>query len=274
MGNQIPRHFLNLRLCVNFPLHQQPLVKTRMSAKQIVRGMLIPSYFATGVLLAECDGKEECDDTKKLVRARDLPLYADPPKPLANTNTLESEEGVLLTTIRCARQELQAIVVQAKAIRSEVSHMIDQTTKETEDAVEYLRQEENLLPRLGAIGLGGLAGYLLAIRRGIIRKMLYTSFGSGIVASVAYPNQALEYTEEVVAEAKKYAVLGYHFLNGVTRDLTGYQLPALSIGHLNISDSHHPPPDAVPSTAHLLPPTTTPTHIPLPGEQHEAKPNK
>lgn len=125
---------------------------------QIVRGMLIPSYFATGVLLAECDGKEECDDTKKLVRARDLPLYADPPKPLAkyvpyinsqwwwidasfltglfilihSTNTLESEEGVLLTTIRCARQELQAIVVQAKAIRSEVSHMIDQTTKETE----------------------------------------------------------------------------------------------------------------------------------------------
>lgn len=56
------------------------------------------------------------------------------------------------------------------------------------------------------------------------------------------------------------------FVNVVSKDLTGYQLPVLSIGHLNISDSAHPPRDAVPSTAHLLPPTATPTHIPLPGE--------
>lgn len=54
----------------------------------------------------------------------------------------------------------------------------------------------------------------------------------------------------------------------VSRDLTGYQLPPLPyMSHFIVSDSPHPPSEAVPSAEHLLPPTVTPVHIPLPGEE-------
>uniref|UniRef100_A0A0A9XSM4 MICOS complex subunit n=1 Tax=Lygus hesperus TaxID=30085 RepID=A0A0A9XSM4_LYGHE len=246
-----------------------------MYTRTFVKGLLLPSI-GVGVVHAKGEqDKEDCDDSKKLIRARDLPLYVEPPKCVTCSNKIDNDDGFLITTIRCARQEFQQIVGQARIIQTEAQNLAEEVRRETEDIVSYLRQEENLLPRLGAIGLGGFAGYLLACRKGLIKKTLYSTAGASLIAAVAYPNQAKEYTEEVMCEVKKYAVIGYHFLNGVSRDITGYQLPALSIGHLNISDRAHPPPDAVPSTAHLLPPVVTPTHIPLPGEDpHEAKHHK
>uniref|UniRef100_A0A0A9WQI6 MICOS complex subunit n=1 Tax=Lygus hesperus TaxID=30085 RepID=A0A0A9WQI6_LYGHE len=185
-----------------------------MYTRTFVKGLLLPSI-GVGVVHAKGEqDKEDCDDSKKLIRARDLPLYVEPPKCVTCSNKIDNDDGFLITTIRCARQEFQQIVGQARIIQTEAQNLAEEVRRETEDIVSYLRQEENLLPRLGAIGLGGFAGYLLACRKGLIKKTLYSTAGASLIAAVAYPNQAKEYTEEVMCEVKKYAVIGYHFLNG------------------------------------------------------------
>ena len=47
--------------------------------------------------------------------------------------------------------------------------------------VDYITDEENMLPRAGAITIGGLAGLVLGARKkgGLVKKALYTSVGVG-----------------------------------------------------------------------------------------------
>lgn len=45
--------------------------------------------------------------------------------------------------------------------------------------VDYITDEENVMPRAGAITIGGLAGLIIGARRrgGLVKKILYTSTG-------------------------------------------------------------------------------------------------
>lgn len=80
--------------------------------------------------------------------------------------------------------------------------------------LKYLREESNVAPRIGAIAVGGLSGYILALRRGIFRKLIYTSIGAGGMAALCYPREAKEYSHEALQLLKRYIIIGYHFING------------------------------------------------------------
>ena len=72
------------------------------------------------------------------------------------------------------------------------------------DIRNYLQEEDNTLPRVGAIAVGSLAGVVLGVRGGFFRKLFYASVTGSAVASVCYPR-----------EAKKYASVVYNFAYGL-----------------------------------------------------------
>lgn len=81
-------------------------------------------------------------------------------------------------------------------------------------AFDFLNEPSNGIHRAGAIGVGAVAGYILAIRRGFFRRLLYTSAGGLGVASICYPNEAEHYWHETILQSKVYATILYNFAYG------------------------------------------------------------
>jgi MICOS complex subunit MIC27 len=79
-----------------------------------------------------------------------------------------------------------------------------QVMKDTQHIRNYLQEEDNTLPKVGAIALGGLGGVILGVRGGAIKKLFYGTITGSAVASICYPR-----------EAKKYALVGYNFAYGI-----------------------------------------------------------
>lgn len=80
--------------------------------------------------------------------------------------------------------------------------------------MEYLNEPDNTLPRSGAIALGGATGFILGLRHGFIRRILYTAIGTGAFASICYPAEAGVYAQKSLVEAQSWAKIGYNFVYG------------------------------------------------------------
>lgn len=78
-----------------------------------------------------------------------------------------------------------------------------------------MNEEDNTVPRIGAVAIGGFAGFIFGVRGGFFKKLIYTSIGAGGVASICYPKEAKIYTEKALAETKKYTTVAYNFVYGV-----------------------------------------------------------
>lgn len=66
------------------------------------------------------------------------------------------------------------------------------------------------MPRMGAIGIGGLAGLVLGLRGRTFKRVMYTSTGALVMAALCYPKKA----EEGLNAAKHYVNVGYNFIYG------------------------------------------------------------
>lgn len=83
------------------------------------------------------------------------------------------------------------------------------------DYRNYLREEKNTLPRVGAIAVSSLAGVVLGVRGGFFKKLFYASVTGTSMAAVCYPR-----------EAKVYAKVAYNFAYGIKPgDTTQKDLP-------------------------------------------------
>lgn len=81
--------------------------------------------------------------------------------------------------------------------------------------VDYLGQDSaDPTHKAGAIAVGGLAGLILGLRGGFIRRTLFTSVGALGMASICYPKEAAEYSNIALDEAHSYATIGYNFIYG------------------------------------------------------------
>lgn len=82
-------------------------------------------------------------------------------------------------------------------------------------AFDYLNSPANGIHRTGAVAVGTISGYIIAIRRGFFRRLLYTSIGGFGVASICYPKEAEIYWQHALSETKTYATILYNFAYGV-----------------------------------------------------------
>lgn len=79
---------------------------------------------------------------------------------------------------------------------------------------DYLNEPSNTLPRAGAIALGSATGFVIGLRHGAIRRLVYTAFGTVGMASICYPKDAEVYAQKGLGEAKAWAKIGYNFAYG------------------------------------------------------------
>lgn len=71
-----------------------------------------------------------------------------------------------------------------------------------------------MLPKAGAIGIGGLTGLIFGLRGGFFKKTIYATTGAMGMAAVCYPKEAAEYSKVGLAESKKYLTIAYNFAYG------------------------------------------------------------
>ncbi|KAG4075460.1 hypothetical protein HA402_015113 [Bradysia odoriphaga] len=172
-----------------------------------------PIFAATAVKV------DESKETEKVVakhRPKDLPIYTPlypeekscHPGVNAKKNVLEES----ISSVRVATQDAyDAVLSQTK----QIDDFIATGREHSRVAFDYLNEPENSLPRAGAIALGAASGFVVGLRHGFIRRLLYTAIGGGALASICYPKEAEIYAQKGLAEAKTLTTIGVNFIYGV-----------------------------------------------------------
>lgn len=186
--------------------------------------------FTPTTLFAAVAVKQNAGDSKKSppedelahykCRPSDLPVYtplhaykrpkgeAHPPKNSAPREALESG-------VRAVRSEVQSGISVLGEQKKWLNDIIDTGVAHTQSTLDYIKEPQNVMARSGAIALGGLTGLIFAARGGFVKKVLYTTAGAGVVASVCYPQQAEEYARDALFETRKGFAIAYNFVKGV-----------------------------------------------------------
>ncbi|KAG7208180.1 hypothetical protein KM043_016528 [Ampulex compressa] len=147
--------------------------------------------------------------TKKLIRPSELPIYVEDinqQMPCADhvPSALELQVGEV-------RRSLQGVRDQYRYINDSFSSVIDTGKEHSRFMLDYLREESNILPRIGAVGIGSLSGLILGLRGGTFKRLVYSSTGAAAVGAVCYPKKA----EEGVVLMKYYTNVVYNFVYGI-----------------------------------------------------------
>lgn len=157
----------------------------------------------------------------KLINVRDLPIY-DPPfvtlPPLTGGSTSVSNDSSRRTeafpsfregVISPLRKKVQDSYDAARDTRSYFYDKYAVGRAHTQQAVEYIKDDANVVARGVLITVGGLAGLLIGARGGPIKKIVYTGLGMGTVASLCYPEQAVQLSQTVYDAAAHRARQAY-----------------------------------------------------------------
>ena len=85
--------------------------------------------------------------------------------------------------------------------------IVDKSLTKARNAVvaadDYVRNEWTVLPKAMAITVGGMAGFVLGIRRYGIRKFIYAAGGLTTMAAFCYPHETVDIVRTGVAHAKR-----------------------------------------------------------------------
>ncbi|XP_069174865.1 fap1 adhesin-like isoform X2 [Procambarus clarkii] len=151
-----------------------------------------------------------------MVRPSDLPIYEDPEEVL-DFEYHGKERTFLEENVGVVRKEIEGVLGATRSVRERAVEIYETSKAHTMATVDYITDEENILPRAGAITVGGLAGLVIGARKkgGFFKKVLYTSTGIVSAASLCYPRQAYQISQNMYGNAKDYAAIGYNFVVGV-----------------------------------------------------------
>lgn len=190
--------------------------------------------------------KQKTAPNKMVCKPSELPVY----RPLnqkiacecqhAHKNTKATgATGAIEEGFRAARLQVQEASKLVTDQKKQFVDLYEEGKKQTKFVNDYLHQEDNTMPRVGAIAIGGLAGLIFGLRGGFFKRIIYTSIGAGGVGSVCYPQEAEMYAQHGLVEAKKYATIGYNFVYGVKPGDKQLELPTIptNLGELKNSVS-------------------------------------
>ncbi|KAM7359945.1 MICOS complex subunit 26/27 isoform 1-T5 [Cochliomyia hominivorax] len=153
-------------------------------------------------------------------KASDLPLYAplhsyNKPQKKCHATVKSPTRDAIESGVRVVRREVQTGYHLLAKQKETFEDYVHQAKEHTQSTIDYLNQPHNLMPRTGAIAIGGLSGFIFAARGGFIKKVLYTTIGAGAVASLCYPRQAEQFVKEALFETRKGYAIAYNFVKGV-----------------------------------------------------------
>lgn len=147
---------------------------------------------------------------KKLIKPSELPIYVDDgfnSKEMPCIQQPQEYPSVVEDNIRKVRQTVGEIKLTLDRVSNDVSN----TFENLKFIIDYLQDEANLMPRIGAVGIGGLSGLILGLRGGILKKLFYTTAGASVVGCICFPKEA----KEAFNTVEHYGNISYNFIYGV-----------------------------------------------------------
>jgi hypothetical protein len=193
--------------------------KSIIKNRTATNGFLLTTYAYSVIPAVLAKDEQE----PKLVRPSDLSIYPDETK----EKKIEKEDNwkstIALGSIQKVREEIVSLNQQWSKIKDRVYIFIQTGASHTESFMGDLRQENNSALRAGFVAGSGLAGLLIAARKGKFKKLVYATTGATAAFYIGYPKESEEATKII----KRYSIVSYHLINNVTKDLTGYELPSL-----------------------------------------------
>ncbi|XP_060849170.1 MICOS complex subunit Mic27 [Rhopalosiphum padi] len=184
-------------------------------------GILLTAYAYTAMPVVLAKDEQE----PKLVRPKDLSIYPDESKEKKIEKENDWQPTLALGSIQKVREEIVNLNQQWSKLKDRVYIFIQTGASHTESFVNDLRQENNSTLRAGFVAGSGLAGLLIAARKGKFKKLVYATTGASAAFYVGYPKESEEATKII----KRYSIVSYHLINNVTKDLTGFELPPLPL---------------------------------------------
>ena len=146
--------------------------------------------------------KKTAEADKNLVAIKDLPIYAEPRKV---TEYKYVEEPPLplqkaFTGVRYwARDSYEVFASRFRPVDAALT-----SVKNTVVATDrYIREEWTVLPKAAAITVGGMAGFVLGMRRYGVRKFIYATTGILTMAAFCYPHETVDIVRVGVAHAQR-----------------------------------------------------------------------
>ncbi|XP_011869917.1 PREDICTED: MICOS complex subunit Mic27 isoform X3 [Vollenhovia emeryi] len=154
---------------------------------------------------------------RKLIRPSELPIYSFEDDYSKQSPCTECPPSALEQSVSKIRRSIQAAASGYQRYTGVVSDTIDIGFEHSRSLLDYLREESNVMPRMGAIAIGGIAGLVLGLRGRRFKRIVYSSAGALSMAAVCYPKKA----EEGFDMAKHYANVGYNFIYGAYANIGG-----------------------------------------------------
>jgi len=68
--------------------------------------------------------------------------------------------------------------------------------------IDYIRDDETFLPKVGVVTIAGLGGLLLGHKGGVLRKTFYSSVAVAVALSACYPKQSANLLDQVYNRIK------------------------------------------------------------------------
>ncbi|XP_031367967.1 uncharacterized protein LOC102675653 isoform X2 [Apis dorsata] len=143
---------------------------------------------------------------KKLIKPSELPIYSIDDGYTKQMPCIQYP-SIVEDNIRKIRQTVGEI----KLTIDKISRDISSSLESLKFISDYLQDQANLMPRIGAVGVGGLSGLILSLRGGIFKRLIYTTTGAAIVGCVCFPKE----TKETVNTMEHYGNVSYNFIYGV-----------------------------------------------------------
>uniref|UniRef100_A0A914ZI45 MICOS complex subunit n=2 Tax=Parascaris univalens TaxID=6257 RepID=A0A914ZI45_PARUN len=135
-----------------------------------------------------------------LLTVNELPIYAEdipvrytfiPDDPLPLQGTVSKVRKALVHKYDAFAQRFQ---------------LVDRTAKRTMHVAcglsEHLREEWSMLPKMAAITVGGMAGFVLGMKKSGFRRVLYSTVGVVTMAAFCYPHETVRIIRTGVAHTK------------------------------------------------------------------------
>ncbi|XGW03516.1 hypothetical protein V3C99_015026 [Haemonchus contortus] len=142
---------------------------------------------------------------ERLIAVKDLPLYEDDERNVARQQQYVFVEDDPLplqrefaTVRKSFEREYQRIAEQFQ--------FVDKTVQKSKSALiktkTYVDEEWTVLPKAAAITVGGMAGFVLGLKRGVIGRSFTTAIGLATMAAFCYPYETVDVVRTGIAHSE------------------------------------------------------------------------
>uniref|UniRef100_A0AC35U3P5 MICOS complex subunit n=1 Tax=Rhabditophanes sp. KR3021 TaxID=114890 RepID=A0AC35U3P5_9BILA len=145
-------------------------------------------FYKQWVRLSSTEGKAP----QKLTIIEELPFYPEPRKRFEGYTFVEESPYPLqkeFATIRYAARDQYSLI-------SERFETVDKfgkcCKKHYSNTKAYLSQEGTIIPKAAAISLGGIAGFILGVKRYGIRRFVYAGGAIATMTAFCYPDESVQ----------------------------------------------------------------------------------